>query len=45
MDKKKVLLAKVKEYEIRCDGICHYFTGKKLKDVKVGKCWCRKGGK
>jgi len=43
MDKeiKKKILAKVKDYKLECSGIYHYFTGKELKEVNVGKCWCK----
>lgn len=37
----KKILAQIKDYKLECDGIYHYFTGKDVKDVKVGKCGCK----
>jgi len=35
------LLTKIKEHELKCDGIYHYFKGKDIKElVKIEKCWC-----
>jgi len=42
---KKKLLAKVGQYELKCNGIYHYFTGKTIKNVKIEKCWCKIGGR
>lgn len=38
----KIILAKVKEYKLECNGTSHYFTGKTIKNIKVGKCRCDK---
>jgi len=37
---KKKILAQVKDYKLECDGKYHYFTGKELKEINVGKCTC-----
>ena len=38
---KKKILSEVNDYKLECDEIYHYFTGKELKDINVGKCWCK----
>lgn len=34
----KIILTKVNEYELKCDGIYHYFNGKEIKNIKVERC-------
>ena len=44
-EKKKKILAEVNDikfnYKLECDGTYHYFTGETIKEVNVGKCWCK----
>lgn len=43
---KKKILSKMNDtkfsYKLECNGIYHYFTGETIKEVNVGKCWCKK---
>lgn len=39
---KKKILSHIKDYKLECDGIYHYFTSKNIKNINIGKCWCKK---